>query len=198
MGENNQYRYFENLRKLMLGRVFIDEGEWEEFCKGLVLINVKKKKQILAPGQVENSARLIINGIVKIIHYEPQPYVFDFRINNDFLGDVVSLTGKTRSAFSFETITDCQLIETNYQNLMGQNSKIAQSFSLLVIDYLNRGHRRSSFLHIENAEKRYSKFLHLHPDIVKYAKQSDIASYLDITTQSLSRIRRKILTQTPR
>lgn len=179
----------------MFGKISIEEKEWDEFQEGLIIRNIKRKNQILAPGQVENSARLIISGIVKVIHHEPQPYVFDFRRNNDFLGDVVSLTGKTRSAFSFETITDCQLIETNHQNLMGSNGKIAQSFSLLVIDYLSKGHRRSSFLRIENAEKRYRKFLDLHPDIVRYAKQSDIASFLDITTQSLSRIRKNLSKQ---
>lgn len=191
--ENYFNLHTERLKKLMFSKLPITNEEWEQFKSGLVLKTARKNRLLLSSDKKECCARLILKGIVKITHHEPVPYVFDFRKKDCFLCNVVSLTGKIKSDFSFETVTDCEWIETNSDNLIGLNDKVSQAFSLLIIDYMNRGHERASFLRIGNAEERYNHFCSLHPDVIRYAKQADIASYLDITTQSLSRIRKNLL-----
>lgn len=59
-----------------------------------------------------------------------------------------------------------------------------------MLHYLNKCYDRASFLRNMNADERYTEFCKLKPQIIKFAKQCDIASYIDITTQSLSRIRK--------
>lgn len=191
--ENYFNRQAEQLKKIMFSKLPITNEEWEEFKSTLVLKTARKNRLLLSPDKKEYCARLILKGIVKITHHEPVPYVFDFRKKGCFLCNVVSLTGKIKSDFSFETITDCEWIETNSDNIIGLNDKVLHAFSSLVIEYMNRGHERASFLRIGNAEERYTRFCSLHPDVIRYAKQADIASFLDITTQSLSRIRKKLL-----
>lgn len=44
-----------------------------------------------------------------------------------------------------------------------------------------------------NAEERYIGLLQSRPELIQRISQKDIASYLGISTQSLSRIRRKII-----
>jgi CRP-like cAMP-binding protein len=56
---------------------------------------------------------------------------------------------------------------------------------------LDKVNLRNRFLGIDSTQ-RYRLFLELQPDIAQHVSLADIASYLDITPQSLSRIRRNI------
>ena len=52
--------------------------------------------------------------------------------------------------------------------------------------------RRIMSIHTQTAEERYLHLMKEHPDLFQKAKLSHIASFLGITQQSLSRIRKNI------
>lgn len=177
-------------RELLGSKYGVSNEDWIFLKNNLSFESAKKNSILFDAGKVEMCGRILVDGIIKIMSNEPSSYIFDFRQGGDYLCDIVSLTRKSKSAFSYESITKCKWIEINVSFLMQTSETFFNIFSRIIVDYLERGYERTSFLRINNAEQRYLAFCELHPEIVKYAKQADIASFLDITPQSLSRIRK--------
>lgn len=73
----------------------------------------------------------------------------------------------------------------------------SDDLKLFYIHYLEKNwvidkEKREVSIVMEEAQVRYEKLLHNHPDIEKYVPLQDIASHLGITPTQLSRIRRQV------
>lgn len=172
----------------------IQDSAWMLIQEMLVLKSAEKNTILLDRGNYEAAARFITKGILKVVYHDAKSYVYDFREKNDFLCDTFSLLGKTKSVYSFETVTDCEWIEISSEDLLFLSQKIHTvmgSFLKRNSEYAKRENERTAFLRIKNAEERYREFCQMRPEVIKYAKLIDIASFLDITPQSLSRIRKR-------
>lgn len=169
------------------------EEDWQTVARSVTLKTAGKNVVIHEAGKIEKWGRFIVKGVFKITFYGEEPYVYDFRRKGDYLCDDNSVMNKTKSSFTFKTLTECEWLEGDIYKAAQLNKKTASAFSRVVMEYLNRGYERTEFLRINNAEERYTKFCIAHADVVKYAKLGDIASYLDLTPQSLSRIRKNLV-----
>jgi CRP-like cAMP-binding protein len=65
-------------------------------------------------------------------------------------------------------------------------------FRLLLESNYVATHRRISYTLSASAEERYLAFLKTYPELAEQVPQHEIASYLGITPQSLSRIRKEL------
>lgn len=158
----------------------------------LVPVHYKSGSQILRFGEIESQIRFLTHGIVKIYHNVNDPYIFDFRTRGDFLSDTHSLENKTQSEFNFQAITDCTFLSIHSSQFISNAYINHQEFKSAIIDYyLLQSHKRQSFQHIKSAEERYKYFCKNFHEVVNYVKQSDIADFIGITPQSLSRIRKE-------
>ncbi len=169
------------------------DNEWNLIHERISFRSAERNTVLLAHGNVESSVRFLLNGVLKIIHHNLESYVFDFRTGSDFLCDTQSLMKQEKSNFTFKTITKCEWIQiesADFLQLLKQNNTLLNSMVKSVADYAQRAHERAAFIRIHSAEERYVAFCKSFPDVIKYAKIGDIASFLDLTPQSLSRIRR--------
>ena len=80
----------------------------------------------------------------------------------------------------------------NVMDLCDQHKKAQRAFRNLSSEFAMRLSRRIMSIHTESAEQRYKKLLEDHPAIFQKAKLAHIASYLGITQQSLSRVRKNL------
>ena len=169
------------------------DSHWESLIKLSSCYSAKKNTVLLRHNHYEDKLRFLINGLVKVTHNDGETYVYDFRTKQDFLCEISSVFDKEVSKFSFEAITDCEWIEISSKDLLEElktNKLLQEMNSVLMNRYLKKSHDRHAFLRIHNAENRYRIFCAENPEVIKYAKLGDIASYLGITQQSLSRIRK--------
>lgn len=184
-------QYLSDLKRLFNENYPLSRDEWEVLKKTVKQRRVKKHVTILQNGDRELFGRYIISGVIKITSYSGDPYIYDFISAGNYLCDIVSLVKQYKTEFSFETVTDCTWLEIDAHSLIRLNAKITNAFSMMAIEHIENEHKRNTFLRIRNAEIRYLEFCRLRPNVVQVAKLGDIASFLDITQQSLSRIRRK-------
>lgn len=171
----------------------IPESDWEILLSIIEFKSAKGKTLLLDNKRIEYCGRFMLKGVLKIIYHDTESYVFDFRKKSDFLCDIVSLQSNKKSSFSFITITDCEWIEissTNLLELLQSKGLFFNYFADILARYFKQGHERTAFVRINDAEQRYNAFYKSHKEIIKYAKLGDIASYLNLAPQSLSRIRK--------
>ncbi len=163
----------------------------------MVFRKLNKGVRILDYMHVENAVRFIGKGIVKCEdHYNDKSFVYDFRVGPIVLSETVSFLNNTRSRITLETVTNCELIELPrefFLRMIFSDLEILRFCAVGVANYLGMTHYKQALLRTLDAQERYKHFLKEFPSVALEVKLEDIASYIGVTQQSLSRIRKNII-----
>lgn len=171
-------------------------ASWNAACKIMKYRSTKKGERLLDYMKVESSVRFLTKGIVKCEdHFNEKSFVYDFRVAPIILCETVSLFNAIPSRITLEAITDCEFIElprVPFVKLLFSHLDLAEFATKGVVNYLGMTHYKQALLRTLDAEQRYKHFLREFPGVALQAKLSDIASYIGVTQQSLSRLRKEI------
>ncbi|CAL2077036.1 Crp/Fnr family transcriptional regulator [Tenacibaculum sp. 190524A02b] len=111
-------------------------------------------------------------------------------------GNLSSLIQKTPSKLTYECLTDCDVLEFKYDDVY-QLSLKRHEFAIFHYKTLEMIYAREAYKIIElsslDATQRYQKLLQQSPNINQLVNQYHIASYLNITSVQLSRIKKNLL-----
>jgi len=117
-----------------------------------------------------------------------------FAISDWWVTDMYSYLNEKPSMMYITAIEDScifQLSRSNFDKLLSVVPKFERFFRIL----MQNAYTREQLRIIENlsltAEERYDRFLSKYPGVVKQVTQKQIASYLGITPEFLSSIRKK-------
>lgn len=125
-------------------------------------------------------------GVENIIHFAPEDWL---------VSDRSSLYYNEPSLFYIKSIEPTTVVVLN-KKFAQQASQLSDSFACFNNDALQRNilvqERRIQSLLSMSAKERYLSFLETYPNILLRVPQWMVASYLGITPESLSRIRREI------
>ena len=168
---------------------------WKSFADLCKETTFKKGEIIKSSGQIEKYAYFILEGACGVFLWKKNNYVcLDIVLENDFFADHMSLITKEPSLLETmaieETIT-LRISRTDIDAL--KKTQFGQTIFLIGIEstYVDKQQQQIDLL-IKTAEQRYIDLLLKKPNIIQRISQKHIASYLGITTQSLSRIRKNI------
>lgn len=174
----------------------ISDYDWNIFASKLIKQHFQKKTQILKKGETERYLSFIEEGIIRFfIPKEEYDLTFGFAFSDSFVSVYDSFLAQSPSSYCAETITNTTLwrlthedlqtvyAETEIGNLIGRKTA-EQLYSIIK-------QRELSFLN-KTAEERYLDLFETRPELIKLIPLKYIASYIGITPQALSRIRRRI------
>lgn len=186
----------EQIRTYFEESVKMSDADWQIFSSRLVRHVYPKKQLLLATEQTEQYLSFIEKGIVRFyIPKTEKELTFAFAFGNGFVSAYDSFLTQQPSTYHVETLTpvilwrlsfeDLEMIyrETSIGNLIGR--KAAEDL------FLKKSKRELSLLN-DTAETRYLKLFTEHPQLIKQIPLKYIASYIGITPQALSRIRKRI------
>ena len=169
---------------------------WEAFANLCELKQYKKNVILKKSGELEKYGYFILKGSCGIFIWKENNYVcLDLVYEDTFFGDYMSYITELPSLLETRTLENCEMLRISKQNF----KKLKETQIGLII-FLNSA--EASFVEkqqqqidllLKTAEQRYLELLEKHPNIISRTSQKHIASYLGITTQSLSRIRKKIM-----
>mgnify|MGYP001243344849 CR=1 FL=1 len=184
------------IRKLFEQSVSLSDNEWELFASKLSREVVPAKAVVLEIGQVENYLSFIEKGIIRFyIPKEDNDLTFSFSFQNGFVSAYDSFLSRTPSCYRVETITETILWRISYEALQTiyAETKAGNKIGRLAGEELfqKKARRELSFLN-ESPEERYLKMFKEQPHILQQIPLKYIASYIGITPQALSRIRKRI------
>ena len=182
----------------------IDENEWNEAKKILRKMLFNKGDIISRKGDIFKYIFFINSGIIRSYFIDSNGRDFTWQIyysgdkavmKNLFVVDYASFTKQEPSKLFFEVIESAELIAIEYNSLEKlYNSSIKwQKLGKIMADtaYYYAHHSALSLL-TETAKERYMKLMKENPELLQKVPQYYIASYLGITPQSLSRIRKEL------
>lgn len=157
----------------------------------------KSNSIVLRQGEIETHLSYIEKGMARYYYIDPNGKEISllFTFENWFLGDVSSFLTKTPSLCFIETLADTKLWRIHYNDLQKiyANTTGGDRFGRLMMEqlYLKKAQREWGFL-TQTAEERYLDLLKTASHILQKVQLKHIASYLGITPQALSRIRKRI------
>jgi len=165
---------------------------WKSFTDLCEEVKFKKNEIIKAKGQTEKSAYFILDGSCGVFLWKENNYVcLDIVLENNFFADQMSLiTGQPSplETIALETTTTLRISASNIAKL--KKSPFGNLLFLLGAEnsFVEKQQQQIDLL-TKTAEQRYEELMNKNPQIIQRISQKHIASYLGITTQSLSRIR---------
>lgn len=175
----------------------INHQELEIFHSRLKNRSFRKKTLLLQQGEVCKFEAYIVKGCVKkyYIDQNGDEVILQFAVEDWWISDIGSFNEQKPSNLFIETIEDTELLiidfeskERLYQEIPGLERvfriMLQRAYSVLESRFY------STVSH--SAEARYLEFIKKYPSIPQRVPQQQIASYLGITPESLSRIKTQI------
>ncbi|MBX7124395.1 MAG: Crp/Fnr family transcriptional regulator [Cyclobacteriaceae bacterium] len=168
---------------------------WEQFASFCELMKFPAEHEQKAAGTTERYGYFILEGSMGIFLMKDHAEVcLDLGYELTFFGDYMSLISSEPSPLSTRTLEPVQALRISRSNIdslkatpLGQQIFLAAAESSFVDKQ-----RQQIDLLTKSAVERYEELLQRHPAIILRTPQKYIASYLGITPQSLSRIRRQV------
>ncbi|WP_215225542.1 Crp/Fnr family transcriptional regulator [Echinicola shivajiensis] len=186
----------EKIRALFEQQVSMSDQDWYSFSSKLNKVNFSAKAEILKFGEVENYLSFIASGIIRYyIPEEEQELTFGFSFENEFASAYDSFLTRTPSTYVLEALDSVELWRISYDDLQKvyQESVVGNIIGRNAAEglFLKKSKRELALLQ-ESAEERYLKIFTERPELIRAIPLKYIASYIGITPQALSRIRKRI------
>lgn len=155
-----------------------------------------KKHMLLRAGEVCRFEAFILKGCIKsyFINKDGQEVILTFATENWWVSDIASFQDQSPSRMWIETMEDCELLiikPENKEALLNNFPFLERMFRLLVQRHLAAYQERLFGNIALTAEERYDEFLKKFPALPVRVPQHQIAAYLGISPESLSRLRNK-------
>lgn len=171
--------------------------EWDFYQNIIDEVTFKKKEYLTKRGDVEKYAYFILDGAVKYEASTEQgkEICVDLGFQGNLVSSFASCLAQRPSAISIQAVTSIKAFRLRYPPVLEllETSKNAERFHRLIAEQLYiRETRRTYTLISKSAEERYLHLLENQPDALRLIPIKDLASYLGIHPDSLSRIRNSI------
>lgn len=170
------------------------EQDYAHFFSLLKPLNFRKNAVIHQKDTVCDHIYFVTQGIAR--HYYTDGDMEGttwFSSAGDVMTEFLSFVSRQKSYFSIVASTDVQSLCVTHGELQGlyAASPVWNTFGRLTTEqYLAKLIEQNLNLHFKDARQKYNDFLQAHPDILNAVPLSQVASYLGITQETLSRIRR--------
>lgn len=176
----------------------ISNSDWEFFTSKLQPRTIKKKAIFLELNTIENHISFIESGVVRLFIPKDNPekeITFGFSFQNQFISAYDSFLTQTPSAYQLQALTETKLLSMSYSDLQDvySNTQIGNLIGRLTAErlFLLKSKREQNLLNL-TAEERYLKLFKERPELLKVIPLKYISSYIGITAQALSRIRKRV------
>lgn len=181
------------MKELINGTEELSESVRSQIAEYWSRINLPANSLLLLEGDINDKIYFIEQGLARAFYYKNgKEYTSWIMQEGNFFYSAFSFLNQEPS---FETI---QLIEpsrlffiryTDLQKLLVENLEVNRTWRVLTENNLLRYDIQNRMLRSTTAEERLKKFIEDYPELYGRVPLKYIASYLDITPSSLSRLR---------
>jgi len=147
-------------------------------------------------GSVCRNLFFIETGLARIFYYKDgKDITFSFVPENTFTTSADSFFEQKASRYNIETLEPCVVSAIKYEDLMSlfdQSHEIERFGRKIITEFLKSFSDRLISVQFETAAERYQTLQARYPNILSRVALGHIASYLGITQETLSRLRKNI------
>ena len=169
---------------------------WEQYSHLFKEMEIPAKTILLNEGEISKYGYFIKKGCLRLwFNNKGKDVTFQFFFENEAVSSIESFRSGEPSLFTIESIessTILKISKKNFEKIFMENPEYRELINETIFTRLTY-YSRLFMSYIKNTpEERYKELLKTRPHIIKRIPQHYIASYLGITSVSLSRIRNRL------
>jgi len=187
---------FDIIQKNIAKHITLSKDEFDYFTSLLTVKRLRKKQFLLEEGEVCSFECFVNSGCLRQYHLDEdgREHIIQFAITDWWISDQSSfVTGQPSKSF-IDALKDSQLLlieKPSLDKLFYDVPKFERFFRIAFQNSYVALQRRILDNISKSAEERYHDFSINYPDIEQKVPQHQVASYLGIKPESLSRLRRQ-------
>ena len=185
---------FKNIYQTISNYIEISDEEWLLYSSMLKVREISKKTIILNEGSICKDVFFINKGAVRFyfIDNNGEEKTFHFALENTFATDYKSFLKEKPSSYSIQTLEDSEVVIMSLEMLLN-GYKILKNGEklgrLLAEDYFFMFNDKIQAIYTQTPLERYHNLTKKIPKIFQRVPQHLIASYLNISSVHLSRLK---------
>ena len=174
----------------------LGEANWDLISEKVDYLTCKRGACIRAAEKLESNLYFLLEGATGTVMYKQDKLVcIDICFESEFFGDYQALLTQQKSALEVRALINCTYLVIPFEQLL----KVYAELSEIDVERVARKSAEQLFflkyqevieLKTLNAQERYARLLERHRDVALKIPVKYLASYLGITPESLSRIRK--------
>lgn len=194
---NDYSTILKNIRRY----VDLTAEEEKEFTSIITTSRIKKKQFIIQPGFVCHSRTYIVEGAFRVFYLDNdgKEHTVSIGVEDWFVTDFYSYINQSPAMNFAEALEDSTIFQMKYEDVETLCKRIhgLSEYFRLTTEKAFAFSRRRAISHIsKSAEERYDEYLANYPHIVQRVPQYVLASYLGMSAEFLSKIRKQKMTKT--
>lgn len=188
----NNYQILNNIRK----HILLNDTEKELFLSSIVIKSVLKRELILYQGQICKKIFFVEDGSLRAfnLNKDGKETTIMFAIKDWWITDMYSFINQKPALLHIEALENSIIVELDFyvlEELYKRVPTLERFFRIIFQNAYVREQLRVLHNISLSTEERYEQFIEKYPAMVEKITQKQIASYLGVTPEFLSAIKKK-------
>ena len=184
-----------NIKAVVTNSVNLTDEEWLVFSQFLVTKKYKKGDYFLKENDYCNYVGFVDKGFFNFYYLiDGVQHIRGFFFPNEFISNYPCFLLENKSKFYIQALEDCSvtLIHRDDLLILYKTLPQVQILSKTIVEslYMEVSEKYESFF-LKSPEERYLELMNTRPNFIQRVPQYMIASYLGMTPEGLSRIRKR-------
>lgn len=185
------------LRENIAKHIHLTDEEFEQFSAPFYLQKVQKRQMLLREGEICKFEGFVNKGCLRVFYLDESGIenVLYFAIEGWWITDIDSFTNQSPSILNIEALEDSEILMISYPYksiLYDTLPKVEKLYRIMTQKTHAALQRRMISSLSKTADKRYLEFVTKYPQLEQRLSQQQVAAYLGISHEFLSKIRKKV------
>jgi CRP-like cAMP-binding protein len=167
-----------------------------ELEKHLIIVDYKKGDLLLGQGDHTMEQYFVIDGILKrvVANQEGKEMILRFSREDDMDTSYSAWRLRTPAPYSIRAVTKARVAQLSMEawgEFLEHHPTIKSDFEYEVMHLMSEVMAHTITLHLLDAAGRVQRFLRKHPDLYERVPMKELASHLNLSAETLSRLKQK-------
>ncbi len=167
-----------------------------ELEKHLIIAEYKKADLLLGQGEHHMEQYFVIEGVLKrvVSNQEGKEMILRFSKEDDMDTSYAAWRLRTPAPYSIRAVTKARVAKLPMEawvEFLERHPTIKADFEYEVMHLMSEVMAHTITLHLLDAQGRVQRFLRKHPDLYERVPMKELASHLNLSAETLSRLKQK-------
>jgi len=171
-------------------------AQWQELEPVLEIGDYPKGETLEHQGDASMEQYFVIDGILKrvVSNAQGKEMILRFAAENDIDTSYAAWRLKKPIPYAIRALTRVRAARVSMQHwvdFLERHAVVKAAFELEIMQLMSEVMAHTITLHLLDASGRVQRFVRKHPDLVERLPRKELASYLNLTPETLSRLNRR-------
>ena len=174
----------------------LNPSQWQELEPLLEIVDYPKGESLEHQGDWSMEQYFIIEGILKrvVSNTQGKEMILRFAAESDIDTSYAAWRLKTPIPYSIRTVTKVRAAKLSMQQwvqFLERHAAAKSTFEFEIMKLMSEVMAHTITLHLLDAPGRVLRFMRKHAELFKRLPKKDLASYLNLSPETLSRLKRR-------